>query len=276
MQSYNNVSMMGKLYNYKLEERQGDNGSYIFGTVTLEVDDKGTRVDAQFFATPTYKSGKPNRTYTVLEEMLSGNYNTVVDNGDECDWFDFSGASIDSSYFASQREQGEVASAQRIRGAFINANRSHKFGNKWKLDFVITQIQDVEADEEKHYPRYVKVSGYSVNDYAGRVDEVRFQARDEAAMNYISGLTATPNEPYFVSTWGEIRNVISTSVTKNAFGEDEVREYTNTQWVITGMAPDCYEMFEEYPAFKAELEKTKAAALEASSTAEGGKDDLPF
>lgn len=276
MNSYNNVSLMGKLYNYKLEERQSDNGSYIFGTVTLEVDDKGTIVDAQFFATPTYKSGKPNRTYTTLEEMIAGNYNTVVDNGDEADWLEFSGASIDSSYFPSQREQGEVATAQRIRGSFINANRTHRYGNKWKLDFVITQIQDVEADEEKHYPRYVKVSGYSVNDYAGRVDEVRFQARDEAAMNYISGLTATPNEPYFVSTWGEIRNVISTSVTKNAFGEDEVSEYTNTQWVITGMNPEPYEMFEEYSAFKAELEKTKAAALETSEAVDGGKDDLPF
>lgn len=276
MNSFNNVNMMGRLYNYKLEERQGDNGSYIFGTVTLEVDANGTRVDAQFFATPVYKSGKPNRTYTLLEEMLAGNYNTVVDNGDEADWLSFAGASIDIGYFPS-REPGEVARSQRIRGSFINANREHKFGNKWKCDMLITQIQDVEADEEKHYPRYVKVGGHIVDDYNNMVKDVVFQARDEAAMNYVSGLPASVSAPYYVSVWGEIRNVISQSVTKNAFGEDEIREFTNTQWVITGMSPEAYgEIFEEYDSYKAALEKAKDEALKKDESSETSNGDLPF
>lgn len=243
MKSYNNVDMKGRLYSYNLEEKDTDKGTAIAGEVTLQVDEDGTQATARFYANPTYKSGKANRTYGVLEDMMAGNFKTVVDDGDEADWFGISG-SIDVSYFPPRdggaKEIEDLVRSQKIRGSFLNANNDHKYQNKWKIDMLICRIDDVEADEEKGFPHMVRVSGYLVDDYNERVMGVQFQARKEAAMNYILGLTASWENPYYVSIWGELLRVTRTIVRKNAFGEDEHDNYDSTVWAITGMSPDAY------------------------------------
>lgn len=248
MKSYNNVDMKGRLYSYNLEEKDTDKGTAIAGEVTLVVDEAGTQATARFYATPMYKTGKPNRTYGMLEDMMAGNYKTVVDDGDDADWFGISG-NIDVSYFPPRdggaKEIEDLVRSQKIRGSFLNANKEHKFQNKWKIDMLIGRIDDVEADEEKGYPHQVRVSGYLVDNYNERVMGVQFMARKEAAMNYILGLTASWDNPYYVSIWGELLRVTRTIVRKNAFGEDEQDTYDSTIWAITGMSPDAYAFGDE-------------------------------
>ena len=45
MRTYNAIDMKGRLFNYNLEVKDFDKGEAITGTVSLEVDDKGTVVD---------------------------------------------------------------------------------------------------------------------------------------------------------------------------------------------------------------------------------------
>lgn len=283
MKTYNSVDLKGRLYNYALSTLSTDNGEAISGTVTLEVDAAGTTVEVRFFGRPTYSSGKPNKTYTVMDDMIAGNYKTVVDHGEDADWLGIT-ASVDVSYFVSKNAQDdELARAQKMRGAFINPNSKKEYKNRWKVDMLITNKQEVEADEEKKMPRFVKVNGFIIDDYKNCALEVQFQARTEAAMNYILGLETSFDQPYYVPVWGEMQKVSRSIVRKNAFGEDEVDEYHTSQWVITGMAPEAYEWDTEatitvaqYKEVREALEDLKREEKEKAEKAANGAEELPF
>lgn len=240
MRAYNGIEMKGRLYDYALESRDTDKGEAIMGTVTLQVDDKGTLATVRFYASPKYGSGKPNRTYNILDEMIAGNYLTVVNDGDEADWLAVTGK-VDVNYFVGRngaKTIDDLASAQQIRGLFINANNKREYQNKWKVDVLITGVAEVEANPEKGYDRYVNVSGYIVDDYNERLLNIHFDARKEAAINYMLGLTVSTKEPVFTSAWGQLLKVSTKKVNKNVFGageDDDVRETENTRWVVTGM-----------------------------------------
>lgn len=286
MKNYNNIDMKGRLYNYALEEIENDKGTAIAGEVTVEVDDEGTTVAVRFFAYPTFNNGKTNKTYGILEDMMAGKMKSVTEDGDEAEWIALTG-SIDVSYFVARNStDDELARAQKLRGAFINPNKDKKYSNKWKLDLLMTNVKDVEADEEKHLDRFVKVTGYLIDDYNKRVMEVQFQARTEGAMNYIIGLEPSYEAPHFASTWGKVAKLSRLVVRKNAFGEDETDEYASTQWVITGMNPEPYAFGDEatitvdtYTEFREALDEHKEAQKNKDEDGGGsgsGKKELAF
>lgn len=273
MKTYNSLDMKGRLSNYALQTISTDKGEAIGGEIMLEVDAEGTVATLRFFGYPTYNNGKPNKTYGVLEDMMAGNYKTIADYGDEADWMALTG-SIDVSYFVgkNQNSDEDISRSQKMRGAFINPNKEKKYNNKWKLDMIITSVKEVEADEEKKQPRYVRVSGYLVDDYNERVMEVSFQARSEGAMNYILGLEPSFDEPHYVSLWGSLVKVSRLVVRKNAFGDDETDEYSSTQWVITGMNPEAYEWGDEKVMTDDQYSELRAA-LEEHKEAQKNKDE---
>ena len=283
--TYNAIDMKGRLYNYKLEIIQTEKGEAISGEVELEVDENGTRVSARFFGYPTYNSGKPNKTYVILDDMLAGDYKTVVDNGEDADWLGMSG-SIEVGYFVAKNANTDdgIVRSQKIRGNFINPNGKKEYSNKWKLDMIITEVIDVDANEERQLPRYVKTNGYFVDDYNERVMWVEFQARSEAAMNYIIGLDPSIETPYYVPVWGSISSIKRVVITESAFGDPKIEEYNNTAWEITGMQTSPYdwndeatmtdEQFEEYRAALAEFKEAQKKKAEAANGE--SDDDLPF
>ncbi len=278
MKKYNNTEMGGRLHSYKLDFVSTDKGEAIAGELNLETDDKGTTVTHRFFAYPTYASGKVNKSYNILEDIMAGNVPCVVDDGDGATWYTLVG-SIDVSYFMSKRGDPEVVRAQKVRGSFINANTEKKYKNKWKLDTLITSIREVEADEEKNLPRFARVSGYLVDDYNERLMGVQFNARSKGAIDYILGLDASATQPHFVSTWGALESVSRSITRKNAFGEDEVDEYNSIQWVITGMSPEAYEFgdangitVEDYESYMA----ANKAYVESIENENSDADDVAF
>lgn len=286
MKSYNGIDMKGRLYDYALESRDTDNGEAIMGTVTVEVDPNGTLATIRFYARPKYNNGKPNRTYNILDEMIAGNYQTVVNDGDEADWIAVTG-NIDVNYFVGRqgaKTVDDMASAQQLRGVFINANNKKEYFNRWKMDVLITGVADVEANPEKGYDRYANVSGYLVDDYNERLANVHFDARKEAAINYLTGLTCSTKEPVFTSAWGQLLKVSTKKVNKNVFGageDDDVRETENTRWVVTGMGEpynfgDEADMsVETYEEFRKNLADFKLKKFnEATESEEDG--DLAF
>ncbi len=278
MKNYNNTEMGGRLHSYSLELVETKKGEAIGGELVLETDANGTRVNHRFFAYPTYNSGKVNKSYAILEDIMAGNIPCVVDDGDEAAWYTFVG-SIDVNYFMSKRGDAEVVRAQKVRGSFINANPEKKYKNKWKLDTIITSIREIDADEEKHLPRFVKVGGYFADDYNERLMGVQFEARAEGAVNYILGLDASIDQPYFVSTWGALEAVNRSIVRKNAFGEDETEEYSSIKWEIKGMSPEPFDISEEsvlgMSTYQEFLEANKAH-LEEIEKESGDAPDVAF
>lgn len=286
MKSYNALDMKGRLYSYALEEKENDKGTAITGDVVLEVDEDGTTVTVRFFAYPTYNNGKVNKTHGILDDMMAGNMKTVTDDGDEAEWIALTG-SIDVSYFVARNSNDdELARAQKLRGGFINPNKEKKYSNKWKLDFLMTGVKEIEADEEKQLERFVRATGFLIDDYNKRVMEVQFQARTEGAMNYLLGLEPSYEMPHFASTWGKVVKMARLVTRKNAFGEDETDEYSSTQWVITGMNPEPYNFGDEvaistdtYEEYRAALDEYKEAQRDkdgGGGSGGGGKKELAF
>ena len=279
MKTYNAIDMKGRLYAHNLEVKDFDKGEAITCTVTLEVDANGTLVDISVFARPTFNSGKRNSTYDALDDMMAGNYKTVADNGDEADWLSMTG-NIDVSYYPAKNGGGDeefgLSRGQRIRGGFINPNKKHEYRNRWTMDLMITQVTEVEADTEKNLPRMARVNGYFVDAYNERLMEASFQARKPAAIDYLLGLPVGFETPYFCSVWGEQQIVKRVVVKKSAFGEDEVKEFDNKSWVITGMATEPYEFgdksaitVEEYEKYKKALHDHKAEKANDSDDGDG-------
>lgn len=283
MKTYNNIEMKGRLYSHNLEVKDFDKGEAITGTITLEVDKNGTTVDIQMFARPTYNSGKKNNTYTVLDDIMAGNYRMVTTDGDEAEWLAVTG-NLDVSYYPARNGGGDeefgLSRGMRLRGAFINQNRKQEYKNRWTLDMLITQVVEVEADTEKNLPRMARVNGYFVDDYNQRLMEVGFQARKAGAIDYLLGLPASFETPYYVSIWGERQITKRAVVKKNAFGEDEVKEFDNATWAVTGMSTDPYTFGEdittdEYEKLKKALHDHKAE-IAAKDDEDEGDNGLAF
>ena len=287
MKSYNAIDMKGRLYDYNLEARDTDKGEVIVGTVTLEVDEKGTQATIRFYARPKYNSGKTNRTYTVLDEIMAGNYKTVVTHGEDADWLGATG-NIDVSYFIGRegaKTPEEMNSGMQLRGGFLNANNKKEYANKWKLDLLITGVTEVEADPERGFDRYARVNGYCVDSYNERVMNVAFDARTDAAINYVLGLTCSAKEPVFFPAWGCLLKVGTRRVQKNVFGDggDDVVESERTRWVLTGLGEqynfgDEADMsVEDYETYRKNLADHKAERFAAQNEdAEDSSPDLAF
>lgn len=286
MRTYNAIDMKGRLYSHNLEVKDFDKGEAITGTVTLEVDDKGTLVDISVFARPTFNSGKRNSTYDALESMMNGEYQTVAESGDAADWLSMTG-NIDVSYYPAKNGGGDeefgLSRGQRIRGGFINPNKKHEYRNRWTMDLMITQVTEVEADTEKNLPRMARVNGYFVDAYNKRLMEVSFQARKPQAIDVLLGLPVSFEQPYFTSIWGEQQIVKRVVVKKSMFGDDEVKEFDNKSWVITGMATEPYEFgdkaaitVEEFNEYKQALHDHKADKAKDAEEDGDGDNGLAF
>lgn len=283
MKTYNNVTMSGMLYDFNLEVKEINNKDAITGTITVQVDPNGTLAELQMFARPTFNNGKENRNYVIMADMINGDYATVVKEGNGADWITVSGQ-IDTSYFMPRGEKDidNMVFAQKLRGSFINPNNKKEYKNSWSVDMLITNIRQIEADEEKGLAAYVEVKGYWINDYREMLCDLKLQARKEAAMAYISGLEASLKAPYYVNVRGGLQDVSRVVTRRNAFGEDEHETYSSTQYCITAMDPDSFDFYddsimgeEKYNELRANLEEHKKEQFEKSQE-ESGDDGLTF
>jgi hypothetical protein len=286
MKLYNNISVTGRLYSFSLEETSYNDSPVIRGRVTLEISKDGTTADVDVFAAETFQSGDENPQYELLADILNNpETKTVAQDGDGA-WLSTSGE-IAVQYFKNTRGNADdgPGRSQKIPSKLKKAAKK-EYQNKWKADVLITSIKEVEADEEKEYPRYVRMNGYVVHSKntregnkwvknAENLVEVQFQAHKEAAIDYLLSLEATPQQPYFVSVWGIIEQSKRIVRNKNAFGEDEINEYNSTRWEVTGQSEAPYEFGEETIMSQATYDELYDALLEVQDAAmnKGDKTD---
>ena len=265
----NQTHIEGVLYEHALEAKvSGDTSKnpgtpFITGTISIATDDAMTNVVPVHFTyvTATFGSGKPNDTYTTLNNIVNGTFGTYMKDGAE----KAVKLRIDSAiglneFYTDRNGKEELVSAKRNEGGFVHKvdalDEDEKVRNTFKVDMVINNVTRMEADEEKNIPEKVVVKG-AIFDFRKSLLPVEFSATNPNAMNYFEGLGATQREPVFTCVWG--RQVSETIVkqirTESAFGEDEVREVKNTRrdFVITGAAKDPYVWDDESSITAAEL-----------------------
>ena len=265
----NQTHIEGVLYEHALEAKvSGENSKnpgtpFITGTISIATDDAMTNIVPVHFTyvTATFGSGKPNDTYTTLNNIVNGTFGTYMKDGaDKAVKLRVDSAIGLNEFFTDRNGKEELVSAKRNEGGFVHKvdalDEDEKVRNTFKVDMVINNVTRMEADEEKNIPEKVVVKG-TIFDFRKSLLPVEFSATNPNAMNYFEGLGATQREPVFTCVWG--RQVSETIVkqirTESAFGEDEVREVKNTRrdFVITGAAKDPYVWDDESSITAAEL-----------------------
>ena len=265
----NQTHIEGVLYEHALEAKvSGDTSKnpgtpFITGTVSIATDDAMTNIVPVHFTyvTATFGSGKPNDTYTTLNNIVNGTFGTYMKDGaDKAIKLRVDSALGLNEFFTERNGKEELVSAKRNEGGFVHKvdalDEDEKVRNTFKADMVITCVTHVDGDDEKGLPEKCVVKG-AIFDFRKSLMPVEFSATNPNAMCYFEGLEASQKNPVFTCVWG--RQVSETIVkqirTESAFGEDEVREVKNTRrdFVITGASKEPYLWDDESSITAAEL-----------------------
>ena len=265
----NQTHIEGVLYEHALEAKvSGDTSKnpgtpFISGTISIATDDAMTNIVPIHFTyvTATFGSGKPNDTYTTLNNIVNGTFGTYMKDGaDKAVKLRIDSALGLNEFFTDRNGKEELVSAKRNEGGFVHKvdaiDEDEKVRNTFKADMIINCVTHVDADEEKNLPEKCIVKGAIFN-FRKDLMPVEFTATNPNAMRYFEGLEASQRNPVFTCVWGRqvSETVVRQIVTESAFGEDEVREVKNTRrdFVITGAAKEPYLWDDESSITVAEL-----------------------
>ena len=265
----NQTHIEGVLYEHNLEAKvSGDTSKnpgtpFISGTISIATDDAMTNIVPIHFTyvTATFGSGKPNDTYTTLNNIINGTFGTYMKDGaDKAVKLRVDSAIGLNEFYTDRNGKEELVSAKRNEGGFVHKvdaiDADEKVRNTFKVDMIINCVTHVDADDEKNIPEKAVVKGAIFN-FRKDLMPVEFSATNPNAINYFESLGATQQEPVFTCVWGRqvSETIVRQITTESAFGEDEVREVKNTRrdFVITGAAKDPYVWDDEGSITAAEL-----------------------
>lgn len=257
----NQTHIVGRLYQHKLNIKEsGPNTKhpgtkFINGEIEIATDDLITNIVTVHFTyvTPTTESGKDNKTYPVLENIINGTYKSVLGNSkEEATFFRIDSATSLNEFYSDRDGKTELISVKRNEGGFVHAINQSEYEDEaenarstFTCDMFINNVKHIDADEEKDYPEKVKVCGY-IFDFRKALLPVEFSAVGDGAINYFMGLEASNKNPTFTKVSGKMisETVITKKEEKSAFGEASVREFKNTRkdYVITWAKEEPYEV----------------------------------
>ena len=272
----NAVHIEGLVYQHDLKKKvsgpnsKNPNTPFINGTLDIATDDALTNIVQVHFSyvTPTTKNGNPNNTYEVLKNIADNVVGNVMANG-----ADKAGrVRIDTSigvndFYTNRGGKDELVSAKRNEGGFVHyanndMNPDEKARNTFECDIVLTNVIDVDPNEEAQTEGHVILRGY-VFGYGNTLIPVDFIANNPVAMDYFRNLEATPNTPVFTRVKGrQISQTIVTKVTEeSAFGEPSVREVRKNRkaHVVYWAQTEPYLWDDESTITASELTELKAA-----------------
>ena len=265
----NQTHIEGVLYEHSLEAKvSGDTSKnpgtpFITGTISIATDDAMTNIVPIHFTyvTANFGSGKPNDTYTTLNNIINGTFGTYMKDGaDKAVKLRVDSALGLNEFFADRNGKEELVSAKRNEGGFVHRidalDEDEKTRNTFKVDMLINCVTHVDGDPERGTADKCIVKG-AIFDFRKSLLPVEFSATNANAMRYFESLGATQREPVFTCVWGRqvSETIVRQIVTESAFGEDEVREVKNTRrdFVITGAAKEPYLWDDESSITAAEL-----------------------
>lgn len=220
------------------------NESYISGNLHVATDDQATNVVPVNFFVYEKRNSKdggvvPNETYQTLKQLMD--MPTFETAGTSAPKVRISG-SIDTNDFYSARTTSMV-SAQRVNGRFIHIANTGINVSPAAFDVKAVITTTVDREEEGRDP-FLDVRGYVFNYNGTRVFPVRFECRDQAGIDFLTGLDASTSSPVVVNLWGEIQTTMVVKPSKeeevavSGFGVRPTisgnQVSTLRSWVITG------------------------------------------
>lgn len=278
----NRVHIEGRIFNHTLQKRVSGEDSknpgteFIQGQINVATDEEGINVvPVRFtYVTEFYsKSGKPNDTYKILQEIIDSDKSWEKNGKDEAPQIRIDG-DIEVNDFPGR--DGNMVEAKGVRGSFVHyANGSYGLNedenkrNTFEADMLIAATIDQEVEDGDDY---LNLRGY-VFAYRNALVPVTFSVRSKPGIEYFQKCNISNADPLLTKVWG---NIISTTQeirteTESAFGGAQVNVTTRTlrAWDVVGCAVEPYEWddestltIDEFKKLLEQREETKAAAKE--------------
>ena len=236
---------------------------FINGNLSIATDDAMLNIVTIHFSyvTAMTSKGNTNATFTTLKNIIDGKICNVMEHGaDKAGKLRIDSAVDLNEFYSDRNGEEELVSVKRNEGGFIHTtNTLDADENKratFEVDMLITGTTRIEADEERGIQEHVVVKG-AVFNFRNALLPVEFNAYHAGAMDYFEGLEASNKEPVLTKVWGrQISQTTTRTISEeSAFGEDNVREVTNTRrdFIITGAAKEPYLWDDESTLTAAEL-----------------------
>ena len=235
----NAVHIEGLVYQHDLKKKvsgpnsKNPNTPFINGTIDIATDDALTNIVQIHYSyvTPTTKKGNSNPTYELLNNIVEGVVGSVMAHGaDKAGKVRIDTAIGVNDFYTDRNGKTELVSAKRNEGGFIHLatadmNADEKARNTFECDIVLTNVIDVDANEEANTEAHVILRGF-VFGFGNALVPVDFIANNPVAMDYFRNLEATPNTPVFTRVRGRqiSQTIITKTVEESAFGEPSIKE----------------------------------------------------
>ena len=250
----NTEHIEGRVYQHelslkKVQNKESENygKEFISGTLDIATDEEGLNVLTTHYTyvTETTKAGKKNATFAALKKIMDEGKTWIEDGKDNATKVKIDTALALNDFYV---QDDTLVSAKRNEGGFVTivdklCDISER--NTFSADIVITNVNRVEADEEKGIEKdYVVVRGAIFN-FRNELLPVEYIVKNDAGMNYFENLEASPSNPIYTKVWGKI--ISETSVTakieESAWGDAAVKTYEKKtkEWVVTGTAKVPYD-----------------------------------
>lgn len=266
----NTARIEGLVYQHTLElKTSGPNSKnpgteFISGNLDIATDDALTNIVTVHFTyvTATTANGKANASFPILKDIIDGKLRNVMEHGADV----AAKVRIDSNiglneWYSDRNGATELVSVKRNEGGFVHLTSQlspEKQRNEFRCDMVITNVRHVEADEEHNVQEHAVIKG-CIFDYRNAILPVEFVTYMDKAMAYFEGLDASNKNPVYTQVIGKQIATTTTrkTVIETAFGDDEVREYTNTrrEYVVTSAIKEIYDWDTEETITAAEMNK---------------------
>ena len=267
----NTAHIEGRIYQHDLEVKEVKNQAsanfgkkYIGGTIEVATDEAGMNIVPVSFTyvTETTSNGGKNKTYAEMMKIITSGKTWMGNSPAEATM-----VSIDTSIALNDfvASDDSMVSQQIHQGGFVTVVPNLKdeaIRNTFKTDILITNVNRVEADPERHIDEdYVTVRGAIFN-FKNDLLPVEYVVKNPAGMAYFEGLDASSAEPVYTQVWGRINFAAANVqvVTESAFGGAEsstvdVRARKVRQWVVTGASKVPYDFGDESVMTEDELIK---------------------
>lgn len=234
----NNVHVEGYVFNHDLESRVSRDGNthYIVGNINVAISDDGAAtVPVRFYATPTYRSGKENPNYGVLQEIMNAVNGTYEACGTAAMKVRIDGSVASNDFY---NRQGELVSPKQINGSFVHFMTTpiREDPATFEIDTLITVANDREVDDGQDY---LQLKGWGFN-YRNDIFPIELSVVDVDGIRYFEDQEISGNEPLLTKVWGRIEpTTISRTVStgeQSAFGTPKARTTSRTirAWNVTG------------------------------------------
>lgn len=236
------------------EKSKNPGTEFISGIINVATDEAGLNVVPVSFTyvTGTYgSSGKVNNNFATLAHIIE-NGKTWVDAGkDGATKVQIDGSIDLNEFYVNENGTDRLVSAKVNNGSFINiVNELPEESERatFKVDMLITRVNHVEADEEKHIDEDYTVLAGVIFDFRNAIKPLEFIVRNPQGMNYFESL-GVEEEPVYTKVWGRINCSTSknTVTEESAFGEASVRTFEKKvrEWIVTGCSQSGYAFGDE-------------------------------